>query len=40
MTPDDSEDMGGKSTELGLRSGDYDQESGGDENVCSIKLTK
>ena len=41
MAPsDDSEDMGGKSTELGLRSGDYDQEVGGDENVSQIKFTK
>lgn len=37
---DDSEDIGGKSTEFGLRSGDYDQEGGGDENVSKIKLTK
>lgn len=30
---DDSEDMEGKPTEFGLRSADYDTESGGDESV-------
>ncbi|CRK94330.1 CLUMA_CG007845, isoform A [Clunio marinus] len=30
---DDSEDMGGRSTEFGLRSADYDQESGGDNTM-------
>lgn len=33
ISSDDSEDMEGKSTEFGLRSVDYDTESGGDESV-------
>lgn len=33
MLTDDSEDMEGRSTELGLRSADYDQEVFGDDNV-------
>jgi hypothetical protein len=33
---DDSEDMEGRATEFGVRSADYDQESGGDETVKSF----